>query len=82
MGLFLRRHVRYENGKDHIYRSLAESRHRSDCKIVQRQSDLPTEIQAASSARTGGGSPRGNKRHLATAATSARNAPRWSWRLS
>ena len=36
MGLFLRRHCRYKNGKDYVYWSLVESRRTSAGKVLQR----------------------------------------------
>ena len=37
MGLFLRSHERFKNGKDHTYWSLVENKRCAQGKVVQRQ---------------------------------------------
>ena len=47
MGLFLRRHLRHKNGKDHTYWSLVENRRSPSGKVIQRQAIYLGELDRA-----------------------------------
>lgn len=47
MGLFLRRHFRHKNGKDHTYWSLVENRRSPSGKVIQRQAIYLGELDRA-----------------------------------
>jgi transposase len=47
MGLFLRRHRRHKNGKDHTYWSLVENHRCSSGKVIQRQAIYLGELDQA-----------------------------------
>ena len=47
MGLFLRRHARHKNGKDHTYWSLVENQRSPSGKVIQRQALYLGELSQA-----------------------------------
>jgi hypothetical protein len=47
MGLFLRRHQRHKNGKDHTYWSLVENQRSPSGKVIQRQALYLGELDQA-----------------------------------
>ena len=47
MGLFLRRHFRHKNGKDHTYWSLVENQRSPSGKVIQRQAIYLGELDRA-----------------------------------
>ncbi len=47
MGLFLRRHLRHKNGKDHTYWSLVENQRSPSGKVIQRQAIYLGELDRA-----------------------------------